>query len=159
MHDAATNYCDVSGVDMDLRRAGTVAGMQVYVSAELDPHATLRHNHDALTRLIELVYRPIGAIFGVDPRVLSVFCDVRGPSIAFNRGGSIYLNLRYYLAWHDEDVRAGRLAAPLVSVYFSIAHELAHNLVSAHNSEHEFYFSSIAEQYFLALAKYIAALE
>lgn len=159
VHDAATNYCDVSGVDMDLRRAGTVAGMQVYVSAELDPHATLRHNHDALTRLIELVYRPIGAIFGVDPRVLSVFCDVRGPSIAFNRGGSIYLNLRYYLAWHDEDVRAGRLAAPLVSVYFSIAHELAHNLVSAHNSEHEFYFSSIAEQYFLALAKYIAALE
>lgn len=155
---AATSYCDVTGIHTDLRLAGQVAGMNVYTSVELDPSKTLQHNGEALQRLIEHVYLPIGRIFQLDVRCLNVFCDTKGPSIAFNRGGSLFLNLRYYLAWHDDDVRQGRLAAPLVSVYFSVAHELAHNLVADHNSEHEFYFSSIAEQHFLALAHYLAQL-
>lgn len=158
VREAATSYCDVSGIDVDLRLAGQVAGMKVYVSTDLDGAATLMHNHGALERLVELVYRPIGAIFGMNPQSMYVFCDTKGPSIAFNRGGAIYLNFRYYLAWHDADVQAGRLVNPLISVYFTMAHELAHNLVLAHNSEHEFYFSSIAEQYFMSLAKYIATL-
>ena len=29
--------------------------------------------------------------------------------------------------------------------YFTLAHEIAHNLVQPHNAEHEFYFSSICE--------------
>ena len=143
---------------MDLRLAGSVAGMNVYVSTDLDANSTLINNQAALERLIELVYRPVGAIFGVNPKSMHVFCDTKGPSIAFNRGGSIYLNFRYYLAWHDADVQSGHLVNPLISVYFSMAHELAHNLVLAHNSEHEFYFSSIAEQYFMSLAKYITSL-
>lgn len=28
-----------------------------------------------------------------------------------------------------------------------MAHEIAHNLVQPHNSEHEFYFSAICEKY------------
>ena len=36
--------------------------------------------------------------------------------------------------------------------YFSLAHEIAHNLVHPHNSEHEFYFSTICEQHMVALA-------
>ncbi|KAL4402869.1 hypothetical protein ACI68E_000644 [Malassezia pachydermatis] len=155
---AANSYCSIAGIDVDLRLAGQVAGMNVFVSADLDAEATLAHNQAALHRMIEMVYRPIGTIFGVDPRCLNVFCDTKGPSIAFNRGGTIFLNLRYYLAWHDNDVLQGRLTSPLISVYFSLAHELAHNLVAAHNSEHEFYFSSIAEQYFMSLAQYIATL-
>lgn len=158
VRQAANNFCDVTGVDMDLRLAGQVDRMNVFVSTDLEPHATLAQHDAALRRLITKVYRPIGAIFGLDPTSLNVFCDTKGPSIAFNRGGTIYLNLRYYLAWHDADVQAGRVAQPLISVYFSVAHELAHNLVAEHNSEHEFYFSSIAEQYFMALAKYVATL-
>ena len=156
VREASSNYCDVAGINTDLRLAGSVSGMKVYVSPELDAQATLTNNGAALQRLIDHVYRPVGRVFGVDPQSLSVFCDVSGPSIAFNRGGSIFLNLRYYLAWHDADVAHGRLAAPLVSVYFTLAHELAHNLVAGHNAEHEFYFSSIAEQYFLGLASFIA---
>lgn len=158
VREAASTYCDVSGLDVDLCLAGKMHDMQVFVSRDLEPATVLTQYAGALERLIHHVYRPIGAIFGIDPRCLNVFCDTKGPSIAFNRGGTIFLNLRYYLAWHDADVQAGRLAAPLVSVYFSVAHELAHNLVAAHNSEHEFYFSSIAEQYVLALAQYIATV-
>ncbi|WFD36491.1 hypothetical protein MCUN1_003371 [Malassezia cuniculi] len=156
VREASSNYCDVTGINTDLRLAGYISGTKVYVSPELDGNATLANNGAAIQRLIEHVYHPVGRIFGVDLRSLSVFCDVSGPSIAFNRGGSIFLNLRYYLAWHDADVKNGRLSTPLVSVYFTLAHELAHNLVAAHNAEHEFYFSSIAEQYFLSLATYIS---
>lgn len=158
VHEAATHYCDVAGLDVDLSLAGRVHGTPVFVSRDLSAADLLTVHAGALDRLIRQVYRPIGAIFGIDPRSMNVFCDTKGPSIAFNRGGTLYLNLRYYLAWHDADVQAGRLAGPLVSVYFTMAHELAHNLVAAHNSEHEFYFSSIAEQYVLALAQYIGSL-
>lgn len=39
----------------------------------------------------------------------------------------------------------------------SIAHELAHNLRIPHDSEHEFYFSSISETYFKQLAQLLSA--
>jgi len=37
--------------------------------------------------------------------------------------------------------------------YFTLAHEIAHNLVHQHNSKHEFYFSAICEAYLVPLAK------
>lgn len=41
--------------------------------------------------------------------------------------------------------------------YFTIAHEIAHNLVQPHNSEHEFYFSAICERYLAQLARLIGS--
>lgn len=37
-------------------------------------------------------------VFDIDPRSLHVFYDLEGPVIAFNRNGSLFFNLRYYLA-------------------------------------------------------------
>ena len=37
--------------------------------------------------------------------------------------------------------------------YFTLAHEIAHNLVQPHNSEHEFYFSSICQKFLPGLSK------
>ncbi|KAF8593287.1 hypothetical protein BDV93DRAFT_612291 [Ceratobasidium sp. AG-I] len=48
-------------------------------------------------------------------------------------------------AWHDELVKVGNLHKALISWYFSLAHEIAHNLVQPHNAEYEYYFSSLAE--------------
>ena len=42
--------------------------------------------------------------------------------------------------------------------YFSLAHEIAHNLVKPHNSEHEFYFSSICQKYLPGLSRLILGL-
>lgn len=79
--------------------------------------------------------------------MFNIFWDREGPLIAFNRGGSIFCNARYYEAWHDTDVVAGRVQDAAISWFFSLAHELAHNLESAHNATHEFYFSSISEEF------------
>ena len=156
--EAANSYCD-EGVETDLKLAGEVAGMKVFLHPSLDAASMLQANAAALERLINRIYKPVGSIFGLDPRSMYVFCDTAGPAIAFNRAGAIYLNFRYYLAWHDELVKQGRLADPLVSTYFSVAHEIAHNVVAAHNAEHEWYFSAIAEKYVVSLVEYIAKAE
>lgn len=59
----------------------------------------------------------------LDPKALHIFYDSTGPLIAFNRAGSIFVNLRYYRAWHDDAVQTMALREPLSSWYFSIAHE------------------------------------
>jgi hypothetical protein len=41
----------------------------------------------------------------------------------------------------------------LVFRYFSIAHEIAHNLVLPHNSDHEYYFSEICEHFMMDLTR------
>jgi hypothetical protein len=43
--------------------------------------------------------------------------------------------------------------------YFTLAHEIAHNLVQPHNSEHEFYFSALCEEYIYGLCKLLPSLE
>lgn len=41
--------------------------------------------------------------------------------------------------------------------FFTLAHEIAHNLIEPHNSEHEFYFSAICEAHVLALSGLVGA--
>ena len=156
--EAANSYCD-QGVETDLKLAGEVCGMKIFLHPTLDAASMLQANAAALERLINRIYKPVGSIFGLDPRSMYVFCDTAGPAIAFNRAGAIYLNFRYYLAWHDELVKQGKLADALVSTYFSVAHEVAHNVVAAHNAEHEWYFSAIAEKYVVSLVEYIGMAE
>jgi hypothetical protein len=43
--------------------------------------------------------------------------------------------------------------------FFTLAHEIAHNLIEPHNSEHEFYFSAICEAHMIALSRLIGAVE
>jgi len=43
------------------------------------------------------------------------------------------------------------------SRFFVLAHEIAHNLVQPHNSEHEFWFSSLCEAHVAELGKLLAS--
>ena len=54
-----------------------------------------------------------------------------------------------------EDSRSARSQG--VIRYFTLAHEIAHNLVQPHNSEHEFYFSSICQKFLPGLSELILA--
>ncbi|CAO1635090.1 unnamed protein product [Sympodiomycopsis kandeliae] len=157
--EANSTYCDNTGVATDLQLAGEVSGMRVFVSSELEPSTTLVANQAALERLITLIYRPIGSIFGLNPSSMNIFIDTSGPTIAFNRNGTIFLNLRYYLSWFDEMVsEKNQLTEALISVYFSVAHEIAHNIEKQHNAQHEFYTSALCEEFFMSLANYIAQI-
>lgn len=49
-----------------------------------------------------------------------------------------------------------RMCLNMLNRYFALAHEIAHNLVLPHNSEHEFYFSAISEAYLMRLTNVLS---
>jgi hypothetical protein len=56
--------------------------------------------HDLLARFVNIL-TPVVEIYGLSLTLLHVFYDVAGGPIAFNRDGSIFLNLRYFEAWRE----------------------------------------------------------
>ncbi|KAJ7727670.1 hypothetical protein DFH07DRAFT_930749 [Mycena maculata] len=141
-------YCDISGRVGDLNVVGELGSVKVYVSQEVpDPHTFMPTKFEPLTRFVPIM-TVLAQVYNLPLSSLHIFYDLDGGLIAFNRNGSIFFNLRYYEAWHDVEVQAGRPQAAYISWYFTLAHEIAHNLVHPHNSEHEFYFSAICEKHF-----------
>ncbi|CAE6531048.1 unnamed protein product [Rhizoctonia solani] len=139
-------YCDISGSTDDFTFTGEVAGYRVYMARDIsDPGLLAAQKFDAMTRFGNLVVTPLRTLYKLPPSSVHLFYDTKGGLIAFNRNGSLFLNLRYYEGWHDDLVKGGHIHKALISWYFTLAHEIAHNLVQPHNAEHEYYFSSLAE--------------
>lgn len=61
--------------------------------------------------------KPLAGVFAMRSEAFHLFYDLKGPTIAFNRGGAIWINLRYYLAWHDAQVKKGDYEPALLSNY------------------------------------------
>ncbi|KAI0646791.1 hypothetical protein C8Q79DRAFT_956470 [Trametes meyenii] len=149
-------YCDISGHPTDMALVGDMGGIKVFVARDVpDVKSFLQTKSESLARFIYTI-RPLQEVFTLPPTSLHIFYDRAGELIAFNRNASLFLNLRYFEQWHDGEVREGKMTDAYISWYFTLAHEIAHNLVKAHNSEHEFYFSSICEQYLPTFMKLIA---
>lgn len=70
---------------------------------------------------------------------MAIFHEPSGGTIAF----PYFLNLRYYAALHFDKNRSECYSY----WYVTMAHELAHHLVSAHGKEHGFYTESYAAHY------------
>lgn len=155
----ADNYCDSHSGER-LHVVGETLGVKVLCSAGVTAQDLLEGKYTAaLHRFIQLIYRPVGAMFQVDHESLCVYVDTRPRNVvAFNLRGVIYFNLRVYLASHDTAVQRNQLTEALTSVYFTMAHELAHNLVTEHNARHEFYLSAIAKQFLPVLIRYLNRL-
>ncbi|KAH9039973.1 hypothetical protein EDB84DRAFT_1476646 [Lactarius hengduanensis] len=146
-------YCDVSGRAGELNLVGSMGGVKVFAAQDLpEGELLVQRKHDVLARFLH-VLNPLVAIYKIPQSSLHVFADNEGQLVAFNRNGSLFMNLRYYEAWHDRDVQQGDFSKAYISWYFTLAHEIAHNLVHPHNSEHEFYFSAICEAYLVTLSK------
>ncbi|KIJ62083.1 hypothetical protein HYDPIDRAFT_176650 [Hydnomerulius pinastri MD-312] len=138
-------YCDVSGHVGQLDHLGSLGEVKVFVTKDVADIATfMARKREPLARFIHIV-TPIARVYGLPMTSLHIFYDMTGGLIAFNRSGSLFLNLRYFEAWHDKDVKNGEHSQAQISWFFTLAHEIAHNLIEPHNSEHEFYFSAICE--------------
>ncbi|KDE08540.1 hypothetical protein MVLG_01317 [Microbotryum lychnidis-dioicae p1A1 Lamole] len=157
--ESEQSYCDATA-GTNLVSMGDVAGLKFFIDRTVaGPRTFVRDHVHSIDRFIRLIVLPVSEVLTLDYRALHIFFDSTGPLIAFNRNGSIYLNLRYYEAWYDSQVQQGQLHDALISTYHTLAHEVAHNLVKPHNSEHEFYFSSICEEYFLRMAQLLGRVE
>ena len=92
-------YCDSTPAN-NLDYVTEVQGVRFYISRDVDPAQNILQTYqDALRRFVGQIVKPVGKVYNVDPRALHVFYDAAGPTIAFNRSGSLFFNLRYHLAW------------------------------------------------------------
>ncbi|KIJ65764.1 hypothetical protein HYDPIDRAFT_186930 [Hydnomerulius pinastri MD-312] len=137
--------CNDFGQVRNLRSLGTWENVEVHVAEGLSEINTfMAGKQEPLARFIRII-TPAASAHNLPMRSLHIFYDVGEGPIAFNREGSLYLNLRYFEEWHDEDVKNGNLQRAQLSWFFALAHEIAHNLIPSHDSAHEFWFSAICE--------------
>ncbi|KAF9529296.1 hypothetical protein CPB83DRAFT_906254 [Crepidotus variabilis] len=144
-------YCDISGRRGNLHNIAELGSVKIYLSEEVpltEAQNFMLAKHEALARFCHIM-KALANVYRLPLKSLHIFFDVEGGIIAFNRNGSIFLNFRYYEQWHDASVKQGNLQSAYISWYFSLAHEIAHNLVHPHNSEHEFYFSALCEHHMM----------
>ncbi|KZT69065.1 hypothetical protein DAEQUDRAFT_751065 [Daedalea quercina L-15889] len=149
-------YCDGTGESFNLSLIGTMDDFKVYAAGDVPNVATIMNlKRKTIARFIYVVL-PLLDVYKLPRSSIHFYFDQSGQRIAFNRNASLFLSLRYFESWHDEDVLQGSMTEALISWYFTLAHEIAHNIVGPHNSEHEFYFSAISEASLPAFVAYLS---
>lgn len=83
------------------------------------------------------ILRDLAGIFELVPKVVHIFYDNNSNSIAFNRDGALFFNLSYYIALHEQDCKIRPTNDAMTYWFMTFCHELAHNFVVNHSSEHE----------------------
>ncbi|KAK9454732.1 hypothetical protein V1511DRAFT_500825 [Dipodascopsis uninucleata] len=151
---AATSECVCDrSVAHNLRYFGQVRdeGMKVYLDRSL---STLPPSVNSQVKPFCDTLREIAtSIFGARSDAFHMFYDVAGDSIAFNLGGSLFFNLRYYVNnMLTSGTRPGGAtnsdpAATLDYWFPVVAHELAHNLVEQHGQEHSYFTEAYIQKY------------
>ncbi|KAI2781514.1 hypothetical protein F4815DRAFT_466495 [Daldinia loculata] len=143
-------YCDDTiGKDLNFV-ADASNGMRVFVSRtipNLNTAQFLTKNHVSINSFASIL-TDVGDAYSIHRSSLHIFYDEEGGTIAFNRDGSIFCNLRFFIQLHAENMSGQGKAAASVWWWVVLAHELAHNLVQMHNADHSYYTESFIQQYF-----------
>lgn len=149
-----SGFCKVSADGTEcLHHVGNVKNVQVYLFETMPDGATfIESKRGSLARFVDIIIS-LSKIYGIPTDTLRIFYDVSGGCIAFNCRGVIYLNLRYFEVWHDDQVKSGNRQNAQMAWFLALAHEIAHNLTNLHDSEHEFWFSAICEAHLAAFSR------
>lgn len=133
-------YCDSRPAHNITFAAEASNGMKVYLAKDLsaDFSSFLNTNIGAINAFAAILM-DIGSVYALSPKVLHIFYDEKGGTIAFNTGGSIFCNLRFFQQLHAGRMTGEGKVEAATWWWVVLAHELAHNLVSPHNSDHSYY--------------------
>ena len=144
-----TSYCD-DHPSHDLAFVATAtSGIQIFVSkTTANSSSFLSDNLQGLNEF-SAVLVDIAAIFAMRKESINIFFDANGKTIGFNRNGSIFCNYLYFQQLHQVKVmQDGGKTDALVYWWVIVCHELAHNLVEDHSSNHSYYTEGFVQQYF-----------
>ena len=136
------SYCDSTSAQNITFLADASNGTRIFISRNLSsPTIFLSQNVTALNAFAILLHEA-GDVYGLPRKALHVFYDESGCTIAFNSNGSIFCNFRFFAQLHQKKIESGTGEGRVEAAaywWIVLAHELAHNLVKEHNSEHSFY--------------------
>jgi hypothetical protein len=137
----------------EYRNGTTTSGIRIFAS-QRDPSSAefLAQQTSAVEAFGTVLAQLAQRVYELPLHSIAIFYESTGNTIAFNLGRSIYYNLRFFYALHFQGGATPPSAACYSYWYMTTAHELSHNLVSAHNKEHGFYTESYATLYLPKLA-------
>jgi len=147
------SYCDERPAHDLTFVAEMPHGIQMFLSPSSTPNSSaFLSEHSAGLRTFAGLVKSVGDVFSLNPHTLNIFYETGGKTIAFNRNGSIFCNYLYFQQLHEGNMRglkAGEVD-PDAFVYWWVilCHELAHNLVADHSSNHSYYTEGFVSQYF-----------
>lgn len=150
----ARSYCDERPAQDLGFLASTTSGVPFFLAnSDPDRSSFMQQNGGGIDAFAELLLE-IGGVFGLSRNTLHVFHDGRGNSMAFNSNGSLFFNYRYFAQLHLAGMRGDPLLRAQAMVFWWVVacHELAHNLVADHSSDHSYWLEAFVTQYFPAVA-------
>lgn len=153
------SYCD----EHPAHDLSFVAELQYGIQMFLSPTSTgdtsqFLSTHSAGLMSFASLLKDVAGIFSLDPRTVNVFYEPNGKTIAFNRDGSLFCNYLYFQQLHEEPVKAGVKGDALVYWFVIFCHELSHNLVADHSSQHSYYTEGFVVQYFKKVTGLLAMM-
>jgi hypothetical protein len=137
-------YCDETAAKNLSFAAEASNGMKVFIAKDVAANfgLVLAENGRSINAFAGILDE-LANVYSLARNALHIFYDESGSTIAFNSGGSIFCNLRFFMQLHAKRLGAspsGEAKAEAATWWWVVlAHELAHNLVSLHNAEHSYY--------------------
>ena len=162
------SYCDEKPAHDLAFVAELKHGIQMFLpqdpSHPINATSFLQQNMVGLLRFADIL-KSVGEVFSVSPKILNIFFETSGKTIAFNRNGSIFCNYLYFKQLHETQILGGEamtgngLEDALVYWWVILCHELAHNLVADHSSNHSYYTEGFVAQYFSKMVSKAAEMK
>ncbi|EXX52939.1 hypothetical protein RirG_248640 [Rhizophagus irregularis DAOM 197198w] len=138
LKESQSGYCDVIPGHL-LFCVGTRQGIELYDPKGFNQSEILsQSNFDPLNRFINIL-KDLASAFEITPQALHVFYDNQSNSIAFNRDKSLFFNLKFYIGLHDNECKTKPTINAMIYWFMTFCHELAHNFIQNHSSQHEKY--------------------
>lgn len=137
-----TTYCD-NTPSQNLTYVADCGGMRIFIHKDLSISGGefLSANAASLNKFAGILIQ-VAEVYNLHRKAMHIFMDENTGCIAFNLNGSLFCNLRFFDQLHPDD-----RSEALIYWFVTVAHELAHNLVKAHDSQHSFYTESFIQQY------------
>jgi hypothetical protein len=136
------SYCDERPSHDLVFAADSSSGIKVFVAKSTANRSAFLMENSAGLSAFSSILVDCAKIFAVRPDSISIFYESTGKTIGFNSQGSIFCNYLYFQHLHQAGIlqgnRDGRGDA-LVYWWVILCHELAHNLIADHSSDHSFY--------------------
>ena len=133
-------------------------GIKVYSSLKTgaESEEILRSSVAAINAFAS-VLETLCEIFSLKIDGIAIFNEHYGTTIAFNSNSALYFNFRFFSHLHFNP--NGPVNSECYSYWFTtMAHELAHNLVSDHNKDHGYYTESYITLFLPALSAKLSSI-
>ena len=146
-----STYCDAKPAH-SLISIGEALGVRIFLDKDTEAKGVtsgkfLAENTSAL-HLFASVLHECADSFALKRNAVHIFYDDSGSTIAFNSNRALFFNYRYFENLHLPIAQQGKKAEAFTYWAVTMAHELAHNMVSDHSSQHSYYTESLIIKYF-----------